>query len=74
MVEPEPLHGAGSKVVGHDVGLLHQLEKDFLAPRVSHDHAQAALVAGAVIDHVAGFVPPLFASSSFRKGAGFAVL
>ena len=74
MVEPEPLHGAGAEVVGHDVGLLHQLEEDFLTPRVGHNHAQAALVAGAVIDQVAGFVPPLFTRSSFGKGPGFAVL
>ena len=74
VVEAEALHGAGAEVVGDDVGLGHQLEEEFLALGVGNVHAEAALVARAVIDQVAGLVPPLFAGLAVGEGAGLAVL
>ena len=74
MVEAEAGHGARAEVVGYDVGFRDELEEGFLAPGGGHVETEAALVAGAVIDQAAPFVPPFHAGPSFGEGAGFPVL
>ena len=74
MVEPKSLHGAGPEIVGDYVRRFHQLEEDFLAPGMGNVHAEAALVAGAVVDQVARLVPPFFTGLAVGKGPRLAVL
>ena len=74
MIKAKPLHGTRPEVIGNDVAILSQLEKNLFTFKGGHFQTDTLLVTSDKVSQVAPFVPPFLGRAAAGERPCFAVL